>query len=95
MIWRIIGMSQTGFYIDLDELPGKIVENEKDLIASIKTVNYNIKNDEKYIEFNEKYNYLEDGKASERVVNKIFMHKEGTKNETKKIERKNNNIDKE
>ena len=49
MIWRIIGMSQTGFYIDLDELPGKIVENEKDLIASIKTVNYNIKNDEKSI----------------------------------------------
>ena len=86
-------MSQIGFYIDLNQLPGKIVENENDLINSIKTVNYNINNDEKYIKFNKKYNYLDDGKASERVVNKIFMHKEGTKNETKKIEIKNNNID--
>lgn len=88
-------MSQTGFYIDLDELPGKIVENENDLIDSIKKVNYNIKNDEKYIKFNKKYNYLDDGRASERVANKIFMHKEGTENETKKIESKNNNINEE
>ena len=73
MIWRIIGMSQTGFYIDLDELPGKIVENEKDLIKEIKNVDKNSKTYyNNYKKFNEKFNNLEDGCATERVVSKII-----------------------
>ena len=61
-----------GFYLDLSELPGPIVENEEDLIDAIKSVNYNNIVTEKYRKFNEKYNYLDDGHASERVAKKIF-----------------------
>ena len=61
-----------GFYLDLSELPGPIVENEEDLINAIKSVNYNNIVTEKYRKFNEKYNYLDDGHASERVAKKIF-----------------------
>ena len=61
-----------GFYLDLSELPGPIVENEKDLIDAIKSVSYNNIVTEKYRKFNEKYNYLDDGHASKRVAKKIF-----------------------
>ena len=61
-----------GFYIDLKELPGAIVENEKDLLEAIKQVNYDVEHDEKYKRFNEKYNYLDDGNASKRVINTII-----------------------
>ena len=61
-----------GFYIDLKELPGNIVKTEEDLIKEIKNVNSDFKYDEKYKKFNEKYNYLDDGNASERVTEKII-----------------------
>ena len=64
-----------GFYIDLEELPGVIVENEKDLIEAIKQVNYDVEHDEKYKKFNEKYNYLDDGHATDRVVEKCIVEK--------------------
>ena len=61
------------FYINLKELPGPIVENEKDLVKEIKSID---KNKKKYFntykKFNEKFNYLEDGNATERVVEKIL-----------------------
>lgn len=60
-----------GFYIDLDELPGDIVTKESDLINSIKK-SAKIKTGEKYINFQKKYNPLEDGKSSERVLKKII-----------------------
>ena len=60
------------FYIDLKDLPGPIVENEKDLIKSIKDTK-NFLYDNKYKKFNERFTYLEDGRASERVVNDIFI----------------------
>lgn len=59
------------FYIDLEVLPGPIVENEKDLHKAIKDVK-SFKVDKKYEEFNKKFTYLEDGKASERVVKLII-----------------------
>ena len=61
-----------GFYIDLDELPGNIVETQEDLEKEILALDKNFVYDEKYKKFNEKYNYLDDGNASMRVVNKII-----------------------
>ena len=61
-----------GFYIDLNELPGSIVKTEKQLIEEIKNVTKNFEYDEKYKKFNEKYNYLDDGKASERVIERVI-----------------------
>ena len=59
------------FYIDLKELPGKIVEEEEDLVKEIaKTDKFSYS--EKYKKFNAKYTYLDDGNASMRVVKEIF-----------------------
>lgn len=65
-----------GFYIDLKELPGNIVKTEEELIKEIKNVSSNFKYDDKYIKFNNKYNYLDDGKASKRVVELIIGKEE-------------------
>ena len=64
-----------GFYISLDELPGPIVETEPDLIEKIETVNlWSNTNayDRKYQKFSEKFTYLDDGHAAERVVKRIW-----------------------
>ena len=62
-----------GFYIDLKELPGNIVKTQKELEKEIFNLDKNFCYDEKYRRFNEKYNYLDDGKASERVVKKLII----------------------
>ena len=61
-----------GFYIDINELPGSIVKNEEELIKYIK--NNNFIYDDKYKAFNKKYNYLDDGNASQRVVEKCIKY---------------------
>ena len=61
-----------GFYIDLNELPGEVVKTEKELIKAIENEKNNFVYAEKYKEFNNKFNYLDDGQASKRVVNKII-----------------------
>lgn len=62
-----------GFYLELEELPGDIVENEEEIINIINNMDdYNIKNKEKYEKFNEKFNYLDDGNAARRIIEKIF-----------------------
>jgi len=63
------------FYIDLKELPGNIIKTEKELINEIKNISSNFKYDEKYKKFNDKYNYLDDGNASKRVVEIIINRK--------------------
>lgn len=60
-----------GFYIDLEELPGKIVQTQEELEEVIKK-SKEFKFDDKYQKFNNKYNYLDDGNASERVVREII-----------------------
>ena len=63
-----------GFYINLQELPGKITKTDEELIKAIKETNrfsYN----KKYKEFNKKYNYLDDGEASKRVVGEIIKNR--------------------
>ena len=69
------------FYIDLEILPGPIVKQEDDLIKEIKSIdNYNATYHDKYINFNEKFNYLDDGNATKRVVEVIFDEKNLKKN---------------
>ena len=57
------------FYIDLKELPGPIVENEKELIKNIRKID-NIFEEYKeiYKNFNEKYNYLDNENVTSEVV---------------------------
>lgn len=57
------------FYINFKELPGPIVEKEEDLIQEIKQIDkYDKRYKEKYKKFNNKYNYLDDGDASKRLI---------------------------
>lgn len=61
------------FYIDLDELPGEIFTDEEALLKAVKEYDFSYDcYDEKYRAFHEKYNGLEDGHATERVVERIF-----------------------
>ena len=61
-----------GFYFDIEEvLPGPIIKTDDELIEEIlKTKDF--KYDERYKKFNEKFNYLDDGKASKRVIEKVI-----------------------
>ncbi|MCQ2491618.1 MAG: CDP-glycerol glycerophosphotransferase family protein [Lachnospiraceae bacterium] len=61
-----------GFYLDLEELPGPIVEQEEDLIEKLHSVDEWFSYDEKYQRFHDKYNCLDDGHASERFVETVF-----------------------
>lgn len=62
-----------GFYLNLDELPGKIIEKDDEIIEEIKNMLKKFEYNEKYKKFNEKFNYLDDGQASKRVVDKIIL----------------------
>ena len=61
-----------GFYLDINELPGPILKNEDELIEEIKNADLNNFYNDKYKKFNQKFNYLDDGKASARVTNAIM-----------------------
>ena len=62
-----------GFYIDLAELPGSILQTQEELEKEIVSIGKNFIYDEKYKKFNEKYNYLDDGNAAQRVVRKCIQ----------------------
>lgn len=62
-----------GFYIDTNELPGPIVQTTSELVDLIKNIDRTVEEyKEKYNEFNQKYNYLDDGQASKRVAYKVI-----------------------
>ncbi len=62
-----------GFYLDVEkELPGKITRTDDELLEEIKEITTSFKYNEKYKAFNEKYNYLDDGQASKRVVEEVI-----------------------
>lgn len=61
-----------GFYLDLESLPGKIITEEDQLPCEILRTMQHWQYDEKYRTFNETFNDLEDGKASERLVAQII-----------------------
>lgn len=61
-----------GFYIDLKELPGNIVETQEALAEKIKAVKYDTGYyTEKYKNFHNKFNPLDDGKAADRVLETV------------------------
>lgn len=64
-----------GFYLGLEELPGQIVQDEADVLTEILKQcpaddgsNSVVQHDE----FNQRFNYLNDGKASERLVEEVI-----------------------
>jgi len=61
-----------GFYLNINDLPGNIIEKEDDLIKEIELLATNFRYVEKYKKFNEKFNYLDDGQATKRVVDKLI-----------------------
>jgi CDP-glycerol glycerophosphotransferase len=63
-----------GFYFDpTKELPGDIVKDEAGIVRIIGDLDaYEKKHSPKYQAFNKKFNYLDDGKVTLRVVEKIF-----------------------
>ena len=61
-----------GFYVDLDELPGPIIEEEDEMIEKLATVDQWFSYDERYKAFNDKFNYLDDGQASKRLVDVVI-----------------------
>lgn len=61
------------FYFDIDELPGPIVKDEDSLIEAIRGLDrYMLAYGEKYIAFHNKFNYLDDGHASARVMDAVM-----------------------
>lgn len=60
-----------GFYLDLNELCGEIVETEKDLIENILNPKFDI---DKHNKFIEKFCYLDDGDAGERLIDKVLKN---------------------
>lgn len=69
-----------GFYLDLNELPGPIVEREQELISAIRQMDF-FEADEAYKAFNKKFNALEDGRAAERVAKQTVLE-ENVRRET-------------
>lgn len=62
-----------GFYFDIEkELPGPIVKTDDELIEEIKKASTDFKYSGKYEAFNKKFNYLDDGQASKRVIEEII-----------------------
>jgi len=60
-----------GFYISLDELPGSIVKDEDALIAAVRDCD-GWQADDKYEAFCARFNPLDDGNASARVLKRIL-----------------------
>ena len=63
-----------GFYIDFEqEAPGPFLKSTEDIIHAVQNINQvNERYKLKYERFNNKYCGLEDGKASKRIVDKVF-----------------------
>lgn len=65
-----------GFYFDFEkQAPGPLVQNTKELINAIKNIEHNF-NEEEFSSFYNKFCYLDDGFATERVVDEIFNKSE-------------------
>lgn len=79
-----------GFYLDIKELPGEITKTEEELIKAIENTK-DFVYDKKYEEFNKKYNYLDDGQASKRVVEIIMKNENKEYNKDKESLNKGEN----
>lgn len=62
-----------GIYLDVADLPGPITRTQDELVAAILAADApSPELQERYRRFNDCYNYLDDGHASERVIERIF-----------------------
>ena len=62
-----------GFYLDLADLPGPVVTTESELVDAIKaSESPNEASIRRYDAFSRKYTYLDDGRASERVIERCI-----------------------
>ena len=61
-----------GFYMDIKELPGPIIQTNEELLEEIKKNIDNKCTDAKYKKFNKKFNYLDDGKATQRAIKEML-----------------------
>ena len=64
-----------GFYLDVDKLPGPILKTEKELVAAIRETSFKERDHTILEAFNKEYNSMNDGKATERLVDRIIMNK--------------------
>ena len=60
-----------GFYLGLDELPGRIVTTEDALIDAVRDHDA-VRDETPFTAFNGRFNYLNDGKAAGRLVERIL-----------------------
>ena len=60
------------FYIDINQLPGPVVDNQEELFKYIARFAKEFTVDEKYKEFNDKYNYLDGPCTSKKVLDMII-----------------------
>ncbi len=65
-----------GFYFGLEELPGPIVQTEKEFVKALKEADSSFVYDEKYKAFNEKFTSLEDGNACKRICDRILKEEQ-------------------
>lgn len=64
------------FYFSLEELPGPIVKTQEELENEILNIDkYEERYNEKYKAFNSKFNYLDSGNCSNKVIDRIFKGK--------------------
>ncbi|MCT2535293.1 CDP-glycerol glycerophosphotransferase family protein [Aquibacillus koreensis] len=69
-----------GFYLNLDELPGLICKSIEEIDAAIEKADSIVKeNQDRYDQFLDDFNYNDDGKATERLIDIVFEQKESSK----------------
>lgn len=62
-----------GFYLPLEAVPGDIVTTQRQLVDKLQDLNAYAKRTAKTVEqFSKEYNYLDDGHAAERVIERVF-----------------------
>ena len=62
------------FYIDVEELPGPVIKTQDELIAQLKIMDkYYDTYSAAYEKFNNTFTYLDDGKASDRLIEECIL----------------------
>lgn len=64
-----------GFYLLVDDLPGPVVKTQSELETSLKELSAwaeSIEYIKQYEQFTNRFTYLDDGHATERVVKRVF-----------------------
>lgn len=69
------GENVRGFYFDINEIPGPIVQKEEEVADAVLELLNNFQYDEKYQKFNEKFNTYNSGHSSKNVIDTCFTNK--------------------